>query len=687
MRDYLAHEVRNVCFLGHSGSGKTTIIESMLYFTKQIDRMGSVQEGNMALDFDSEEIKRQTSVYMAIAPVAWKDCKINCIDTPGYLDYAAEMAAGLAVADNVVICIDGKEGVQSGTEKAMKLARQQQLPTIFFINKMDEDNASFEKVYQQLREKYGKAVIPFEVPIIDHHKQVVGSVNVLRHKAWYYDNHHEAKPVPEHLQEIVADAYNQIAEAVAMTDDALMEKFFSDQPFTAEEIAKGLKLGVKSGDIYPVYCGIATKQIGIERLMDLITEYLPNYAEKGQISGVDLAGKTKTLQTNEHEGTSAFVFKTIVDPFVGKISYVKVMSGVLSSDTQLINMQQDKPEKIGQIFLINGKHQMAAGKVFTGDICAITKLNNTATNDTLCTKDCPIIYPKIQFPKPMLHVAITPKSKDDEDKLSNGLQRLLEEDCSMQMIKNQETKELIIAGLGEQHIDVLLNKLKNKYKTEVITSVPKVQYRETITTKVKAEGKHKKQSGGAGQYGHVFIEFEPADTEEMIFEERVFGGAVPRQYFPAVESGLRECMNEGVLAGYKVVGVKATLVDGSYHDVDSKEIAFKAAAKLAYKSGIPQAKPIILEPIGKCYVVVDDMYTGAIIGDLNKRRGIILGMDAMDNGQQQIVAEVPMAQMQRYAIELRSMTQGRGEYRFEFERYEPAPISIAEQVIATAKET
>lgn len=683
MRDYLSSEIRNVCLLGHSGSGKTSLVEALLHFTKKIERKGKISDGNTALDFDSEEIKRQVSVYLGIAPLEWKDCKINLLDTPGYLDYAGEQAAGLHVADNALIVVSGRDGVQPGTETAVKAVKAQGLPMIFFINKMDEENASFENVYAQLRQLYGKTVIPFEVPIIED-KVVVGSINVLRKKAWYYANQSQPAEVPTELKAEIDAYYNQIIEAVAMTDDDLMEKFFEEEPFSEHELAKGLRIGVRQGEILPIYCGSAETETGIERLLDLITEYLPSYAEKGSITGT-LHQVEKTLATNEKESTTLFVFKTLIDPFVGKISYVKVMTGVLSSDTSLINVNKDKPEKIGSIFFINGKHQVAAGKVFTGDICAITKLALTETNDTLATKENKIIYPVIEFKPPMLEVAIRPKSKNDEDKLSGGLQRLAEEDKSLRIIRNSETRETILAGLGEQHIDVLLSKLKEKYKTEVETSEPKVQYRETITGKVVAEGKHKKQSGGAGQYGHVFVEFSPVDSEEMVFEEKVFGGAVPRQYFPAVEAGLRECMNEGVLAGYKVVGVKAVLTDGSYHEVDSKEIAFKSAARLAYREGLPKARPILLEPIGKCEVVVSEEYTGTIVGDLNKRRGIILGMDAQDNGEQKITAEVPMAEMQRYAIELRAMTQGRGEYLFAFERYEPAPAPIADKVIAQAK--
>ena len=683
MKDYLAHEIRNICLLGHSGSGKTTLVESILFYNKLVDRMGNTTAGNSAMDYDSEEIKRGLSIFSAIAPVEWKNCKINFIDTPGYLDYAGEQEAGLAVADNALIVVSAKDGVESGTEKAYKKVVEKGLPSIFFINKMDEENASFDRVYEELRDRFGKTIIPFELPILEGGK-VVGSINILRNKAWFYDDKDNAKPVPAELESAVNGYYDQIAEAVAMADDELMEKYFSGEPFDENELAKGLRIGVRNGDIRPVYCGAALSQTGIERLLDLITEYFPSYAEKGTVEALNDKGETITLETNEKENLSVFVFKTIVDPFVGRISFLKVMTGVLSSDSPVINAQKDKTEKISAVYVINGKHQVAVGKLFTGDIGAVVKLQYTDTNDTLATKAKIVKYAPIQFPEPMLGVAIWPKSKNDEDKLSGGLQRVQEEDQSIRIVKNIETKETVLYGVGDQHIDVTLSKLSNKYKVEVVTTEPKVQYRETIKAKVTAEGKHKKQSGGAGQYGHVFVDFEPADTEEMIFEEKVFGGSVPRQYFPAVEAGLRECMVKGILAGYKVVGVKATLTDGSYHDVDSKEIAFKAAARLAYRAGIPKAKPIILEPIGKCEVYIPEEYTGTIIGDFNKRRGIILGMDLLDNGDQKVTAEVPMAEMQKYATELRSMTQGRGTFFLSYDRYEPAPQPVADKVIAEA---
>ena len=685
MKDYLANEVRNVVVLGHSGAGKSSVIEACLYFTKAIERYGKNNDGTTVLNFDPEEGKRGTSVYCHIAPVEWKDKKINFIDTPGYMDYAGEEATGLVMGDNALIVVNAKEGIEAGTERAWREAvSKQKIPTIFFVNKMDVENANFDTVYSTLREKFGKSVIPFEVPIIEN-GVVVGSVNILRRKAWYYSDRNTAKEVPADLVGEVERYYNEIAEAIAMTDDELMEKFFSGETFDEHELAKGLRIGVRNGDIRPVYCGSAENQTGIERLLDLITEYFPSYAEKGRIQAETLKGDIVDMETNENEALSAFVFKTIVDPFVGKVSYLKVMSGVLNSDSQVYNSKKDVTEKVNQIYVINGKYQIGVGKLFTGDIGAVVKLQATETNDTLCTRSRVIKYPDIEYPHPMLGYAIHPKTKADEDKLSSGIHNLMLEDHTIKLVNNEETHEQVLYGVGDQHIDLILSKLKSKYKVEVTTEKPTVQYRETISAKAEAQGKYKKQNGGAGQYGDVWVRFEPTDSDDMVFAEEVFGGAVPKQYFPPVEQGLRDCMSKGVLAGYKVVGVKATLYDGSYHPVDSKEVAFKEAARLAYNAAMPNAKPVLLEPIGKVVVTAPEDYTGTLMGDFTKRRGIILDMGTDEDGLQVIRAEVPMAEMLTYATELRSMTQGRGCYELAFDRYETAPHDVAQKVIDARK--
>lgn len=681
MRDYLANEVRNVVVLGHSGAGKSSVIEACLFETKAIDRYGKASDGTTALNFDPEEGKRGLSCYCHLAPVEWKNKKINFIDTPGYMDYAGEEVTGLMVGDNALIVVDGKEGVEAGTERAWKNAvSKQKLPTIFFINKIDDEHASFEKTYTALRDKFGKTVIPFEMPIIENGKEV-GSVNILRKKAWYYNNKKEAQEVPASLTDQVNGYYDEIAEAIAMSDDELMEKFFEGEEFDEHEIAKGLRIGVRNGDIRPVYSGSANQQVGLERLMDLITEYFPSYAEKGTVKALNAKEAEISMETNENEALSAFVFKTIIDPFVGKISYLKVMSGVLNSDSQVYNQKKDANEKIGQIYVINGKFQIGVGKLFTGDIGAVVKLQSTDTNDTLSTKAKPVHYPAIDYPQPMLGYAISPKTKADEDKMSVGIRNMAQEDGTLRLENNKETHEQVLYGMGDQHIDLILSKLKSKYKVDVVTAVPTVQYRETIRGKAEAQGKYKKQNGGAGQYGDVWVRFEPCDSDEMEFAEEVFGGAVPKQYFPPVEAGLRDCMQHGPLAGFKVVGVKATLYDGSYHPVDSKEVAFKEAARLAFNNAMPKAKPVLLEPIGKVRIIAPEEYTGTLMGDCTKRRGLIMGMAANEDGDQVIDAEVPMAEMLTYANELRSMTQGRGTYVISFDRYEPAPQNVAEKVV------
>lgn len=685
MKDYLANEVRNVVVLGHSGAGKTAVIEGCMHFTKRIDKTGKNNDGTSALDFDLEEGKRGTSCYCHLAPVEWKEKKINFIDTPGYMDYVGEEVTGLYVGDNALIVIDGKEGVEPGTLRAWKEAvSKRKLPTIFFVNKLDDPMADFDAILSDLREKYGSSVIPFEVPIYEGDK-IVGSVNVLRRKAWYIANPKEPKPVPEDLQDKVEEYYGEIAEAIAMTDDALLEKFSNEEEYDEHELAKGLRIGVRSGDIRPLYSGSAVQEIGIERLLDLITEYFPSYAEKGHVHATGMKDNSIEMETNEDEALSAFVFKTIIDPFVGKISYLKVMSGIMNSDSEVYNSNKDATEKISQIYAINGKYQIGLGKLFTGDIGAVVKLQSTETSDTLCTRSRVVKYDPIEYPEPMLGFAVTPKTKADEDKMSVGIRNMEQEDGTIRLENNAETHQQVLYGVGDQHISLVCAKLKSKYKVDVNLSTPIVQYRETIKGTSEAQGRYKKQNGGAGMFGDVWVRFEPCDSEDMVFAEEVFGGAVPKQYFPPVEQGLRECMNKGVLAGYKVVGVKATLYDGSYHPVDSKEAAFKEAARLAYNEGMPKAKPVLLEPIGKITITAPEEYTGTLIGDITKRRGSILDMHANDDGDQVIEGEVPMREMLSYATELRSMTQGIGSYVLAFDRYEPAPKEIADKVIADAK--
>ena len=658
MKEYSAKDIRNVVLLGHSGSGKTALVESALFQTKAIDRMGKTTDGTAAMDFDPEEAKRGVSVYTAIGPVEWKNVKINFIDTPGYLDYEGEKVSGAAASDLAVVVVSAKDGIESGTESAVKLCKKNEIPVVFFINKIDDENADFEKTLNELRDKFGSSVVPFEIPVMEGHK-MTGSNKVL------------ADPSNSH--------YDQITEAIASADDALMEKFFEGEAFTPEEIAKGLKLALKSGDVKPVFAGSATNCAGVAELMDFIKENCPVYIDYGTIT--DKEGTQ--LKTDDSEAFSALVFKTVVDAFVGKISYVKVMSGTLTASTALYNSKKDQPEKAGGLFIMSGKQQLPVTKLSCGDIGALTKLMVTETNDTLCTKEKRVLFNDIEYPRPMLGVAVSPKTKDDEDKMSDALKKVLIEDKSLNFVRNAETGEQVLYAVGDQQIDVVVNKLKTRYKVEIALKEPKVQYRETIKGKSEVQGKYKKQNGGAGQYGDVWVRFEPnPDSEEMVFAEEVFGGAVPKNYFPSVEAGLRSCMAKGPLAGCKVVNVKATLYDGSYHPVDSKPNSFEAAARLAFKAGIPKANPILLEPIGKVTVICPEEYTGDIIGDFNKRRGMIMDTGSAEPGEAKIDAEVPMAEMLKYATELRSMTKGRGTYVIDFDRYEPAPQNVTEKVVA-----
>lgn len=685
MKDYSCENIRNVCLLGHGNAGKTTLAESMLFLTGATDRFGSVVDGNTVMDYDSEEIKRKFSIATSLAPVEWNDVKVNIIDTPGYFDFVGEMLEGLVVADGAVILVGGKDGLQVGTENAWAAVNEKKIPRMFFISKLDEENADFSKVFDQLKHKFGKSVIALEIPIIEDGK-FKGIVNVPKMKAIYFDGKDRTEgEIPDSMMSQIEVYKEGIAEAVAESDEELMEKYFAGEAFTDEEIRKGIKVGAKNGDIAPVLCGSSIQKAGVILLIESIIKYMAAHCEKGTVKVLNAATMEPVeIRTEEKQPLVVQVFKTIADPFVGKISFLKVVSGTLLPDSIVYNVNKDKSEKISNIFTMKGKQQIIVNKLVTGDIGAVAKLSVTETNDTLCTKEKPVRAEPINFPNPMLAMAILPKAKGDEDKIGSGLHRLLEEDPTFKMYLHPETKQTLIYGIGDQHLDVIISKLRNKFKVEVDLVNPIIPYRETIKKKVKVEGKHKKQSGGHGQFGDVWIEFEPGPSEDLVFEEKIFGGSVPKQYFPAVEKGLRDSMQRGVLAGYPVVHLKATLVDGKYHDVDSSEMAFKIAANNAYKEGVKQAGPILLEPICHVEINVPEDYMGDIIGDLNKRRGRVLGMNSLDNGIQQVVAEVPQAEMFRYATDLRSISQARGSFSMNFERYEEAPSMIADKIIAEA---
>lgn len=685
MKQYLAARIRNIALTGHSDSGKTSLAEALLFKAGASDRLGKTSEGNTVCDFDPEEIKRKVSVCTAVAPFAWGSTKINLIDTPGLFDFAGEAAQGVRAAESLLIAVSGKSGVDVGTEKAYKMAKDLSKATLFFVSKLDVEHSDFYKVFEELKSTFGPSVCPIVVPYVED-QQVKCYINLIDMKAYTYDDKGEAHEVDmpdfgHRLDGLTA----AVSEAVAETDESLFEKYFSGEQFTRDEIIRGVHTGVTNGSISPVLCGCSTNLQGIDMLLDCIVDLLPSPWEKGAEVAVDAEGEPVEVPCTDEAPLAAYVFKTIADPFVGKLSYVKVISGKLAADSAPINSRTGQPERLGKIIYIRGKKQEDTAYITAGDIGAVTKLASTETGDALCDPKKVLSFDPIHFPHPCLTMAIKAEAKGDEAKIASALQRLMEEDPTLAYENNAETHQQLISGLGEQHLDVLVSKLKNKFGVSVSLEVPRVAYRETIRKKVKVQGKHKKQSGGHGQFGDVWVEFEPTVGDDLVFEEKVFGGAVPKSFFPAVEKGLQDCVKHGVLAGYPVVGLKATLVDGSYHPVDSSEMSFKMAASLAYKAGMPQASPVLLEPIGNLKVYVPDSNTGDIIGDLNKRRGRVLGMNPANDGLQEIEADVPMSEMSDFATAIRSMTQGRGYFTLEFARYEQLPSNLEAKVIEEAK--
>ena len=685
MRQYLAGRIRNIALTGHSGSGKTSLTEALLFKAGATDRLGKVADGNTVSDYDPEEIKRQVSVSTSIAPFAWGSTKINLIDTPGLFDFAGETVQGVRAAESLLICVSGKSGVDVGTEKAYKMAKDASKATMFFVSKLDADHTDFYKVFEELKATFGPTVCPIVVPYVED-REVKSYINLIDMKAYTYDEkgepHEVEMPDFGHRLDGLTAA---VSEAVAETDEALFEKYFSGEQFTRDEIIRGVHTGVTNGSISPVLCGCTTNLQAIDMLLDGIVDLLPSPWEKGGEVAVDADGAPVEVVCTDEAPLAAYVFKTIADPFIGKLSYIKVISGKLSADMTPINSRTGQPERLGKIIYVRGKKQEDTAYITAGDIGAVTKLAATETGDALCDPKKVLNFDPINFPKPCLQMAIKTEAKGDESKIASGLQRLMEEDPTIAYENNAETHQQLVSGLGEQHLDVLVSKLKNKFGVSVSLEVPRVAYRETIRKKVKVQGKHKKQSGGHGQFGDVWIEFEPTVGDGLVFEEKVFGGAVPKSFFPAVEKGLQDCVKHGVLAGYPVVGLKATLVDGSYHPVDSSEMSFKMAASIAYKNGMPEASPVLLEPIGNLKVYVPDSNTGDIIGDLNKRRGRVLGMNPFADGLQEIEADVPMSEMSDFATAIRSMTQGRGYFTFDFARYEQLPSNLEAKVIEEAK--
>ncbi|WP_418205022.1 elongation factor G [Anaerotignum faecicola] len=683
MKNYASNRVRNVVLLGHSGSGKTTYSEAALYYSGATKRFGKVEDGNTVSDYEAEEIRRKVSINTSVIPVEWQDTKINFLDTPGYFDFAAEVKLAMNVADTGLIMVSAKSGVEVGTEKAWEYCEEMHLPRIIFINQMDDENADFEKTLADLRKNFGKAVAPLQIPFNDENGNFIGFINLIKRDARKKVNGKLEKcEMPEDKKDQVEVLRSMLIEVAAESSEELMEKFFNDEELTEEEIYDGLQVGIANHSIAPVMCGSATLGYGVKLLMNTIVRFtLPAIEAKANFHAFH-DGKEVVYCSSDDERFSAYVFKTIADPYIGRLNLFRVMTGKLDTTMSVYNEEKDTVEKVGRIFVVRGKEQIEVDELHSGDIGALAKLSNTSTQDTLSLKDANIIIPKIALPGSVLCMAIKPKGKGDEDKLSAALTKIREEDPTIKMEVNPETKQTLVYGVGEQQLDVMVQKLKAKYKIEVDLTDPIIPYRETIKAKASVRGRYKKQSGGHGQFGDVVMEFEPSydTTTPVIFEEKIFGGSVPKQYFPAVEKGLQECVQSGVLAGYPVVGLKATLTDGSYHPVDSSEMAFKMATSVAFKEGIPQAKPVILEPIEHVEVLIPDKYMGDIMGDITKRRGRILSMDAVGM-KKCIVAEVPTAEMHKYATDLRSMTQSRGEYRHHFERYEEAPMEVQKKII------
>lgn len=684
MKVYKTDEVRNLALVGHSGSGKTNLTEAMLFQSGAIQKIGHVQDKNTTSDFSKEEQERETSIGTSVIPIEWRKMKLNIIDTPGYMDFMGEAIGALRAAEAALMVIDATQGIQVGTERMWAYTEEIGLPRIIFVNKIDGENVNFRRLMEDIEAQFGKKVIPFSVPIGEG-EDFVGVTDVIFQKGFKYSEGMPAEVELNHDQlKATERMYDEITEIVASSDEILMEKYFADEKFTREDVLRGVTTALLEGDAVPLLVGSGEKGIGIDILLNTIVNYMPAPNDPRAHTGFRYeSGEERSVDVKEP--FSAVVFKTITDPYVGKISIFKVTSGKLTKDTNIINSSKDEAEKLSSLFVLRGKSQMEVEEIHAGDIGATSRLTHTETGDTLCDKDHPVVFKRVKLPQAVYFYAIEAASKQDEEKLSTSLRRLHEEDPSFEIVRNSETNQLTIGGQGNTHLDVILEKLKNKYDVSVNIVPFVVPYRETIRGRAEVQGRHKKQSGGAGQFGDVWIRFEPSE-EEFVFEEEIFGGSVPKNYFPAVEKGLEESMLKGILAGYPVTNIKATLYDGSYHDVDSNEMSFKLAAALAFRNGMKEANPVLLEPIMSVEVRIPEAYMGDVMGDMNKRRGRILGMDQQNDGSQLLIAEAPQAEMFEYAIDLRAMTQGRGQFSMNFARYEEVPAQIAEKIIAEANQ-
>ena len=683
---YTANSIRNVCLLGHSGSGKTALAESLLYMTGAIDRMGKNADGNTVCDFDPEEIRRNISLSTSVAPVVYKNTKINILDTPGNFDFSGAVVEALRAADAAILVLSAKDGITVGFEKAWKYCEERNMPRFVYISKVDEDNSDYNATFEALREKYGNKIAPVVVPIWDGAKRVTGIIDVLNKRAYEMQKMKRVEvAVPADKESVIEEFTDALKEAVAETDEALMDRFFEGDDFTYAEMIKGMHQGVKDLSLFPVLCGSGVTCLGSLMLMDHIVDLLPNPVEGNYHKATLADGTTEEFVVSPGGVPSAFVWKTVSDQF-GKYSFVKVLGGEITSDTTLVNARTGETEKLGRLYSMCGKKNTEVKVLSCGDIGAIGKMDKVKTGDTLCDPRKVVSLKGIPYAAPCYSVAIAPKTRGQEEKVGTGLNRLNEEDPSFTLVNNAETHQLVLSGAGDQQLDVLVAKLKSRFGVDAVLMPAKVAYREKIKKKVEAHGRHKKQTGGSGQFGDVWVRFEPQEEQdELIFDVAVVGGAVPKNFNPAVEKGLQEAVQRGPLAGYPMVGLKATLYDGSYHPVDSNEMAFKLAAILAFKEAMPNAMPTLLEPVGSLAVTIPDSYMGDVIGDLNKRRGRVMGMNPDKDGNTVVEAEVPMAEMSTYAIDLRAMTQARGSFTLTFERYEEVPKVNQQKIIDEAK--
>jgi elongation factor G len=684
MNEYTAERIRNIVLMGHSSSGKTSLAEALLFNTGAVTRLGKVDDNTSVSDFDPEEQRRKISINTSLIPCEWNGYKINVLDTPGYVDFVGEVKSALRVADCAIVVVDAVSGVEVGTELVWQYADEIRLPRIILINKLDRENADYDRVLAQLRERFGKGVVSLQIPI-GKEANFKGEVNVVNRKAFLGHANGEAA-VPGDLTARMEEERGKLMEVAAESDDQLIEKYLGGEELTDEEMKAGLKLGLRQGALTPVLCGSATQNIGIPYILKFLADYAPSPAEAPATAAKNLAtNQEEKLAPTEAGSLATFVFKTLADPYVGKLTYLRVYSGAMESDSRVSNARDGHEERVGQLYVLRGKEQIAVKKISAGDIGAVAKLQETATGDTLCDKGHPLVLPKVVYPNPVYSVALTPKTKTDLDKMGAALQRLVEEDPTLRVHREQDTGETVMSGMGDSHVDVAVRRLKQKFGVELLTSVPKIPYKETVTKVAKVQGRHKKQTGGRGQFGDTWIRFEPLPRGAGFeFAEEVFGGAVPHSFIPAVEKGMREILIKGVLAGYITTDFRAVLYDGSYHPVDSSEIAFKLAAHKAFKAGIPLAGPVLLEPIMNVTITVPEQFMGDVLGDMNTKRGRVQGMD-QKGAWSVVTAQAPLAELQRYATDLRSMTQGRGYFAMEFSHMDTVPNHIAQQIIEKAK--